>query len=412
MKNHCVRISPILMLLIIVLMCACQKAPVEGNNVLSFTPTTTQDRLDMSCMPPVVNLAFRTDEQNIVDARPTDIAPLSGWQVQAQLPTSLGNNTARIILNNNEIWILLIESKMIYRYNIDTKVWSNYSKIDDSFVIPRNLFLTRDGTLFGFAVLPYGVDYKKEFPFISRFDETTNQFRFVSDEENILQQVYITSDPMEIIEDKNGLLWMILSDKDNSGLYSFNPKSLKAEKHLMLDPGLIYTGPVMVPDGKIWFYSGGNDRRLIKYSPETRQPEIYIGPPNFERIGHITTLFLDRSGRLWLENKGWLDFSDPSHPIWYEIIPSAAFFTDRGNFQVMDNAEGARTRYGWLIPTRIFQSTNGWYWFTTLYGMIRLKPDEGEWCLFTTGTSPVVEDNNDNVWIVVFDKLYKFSVKP
>jgi hypothetical protein len=149
---------------------------------------------------------------------------------------------------------------------------------------------------------------------------------------------------------------------------------------------------------------------LFIYSPVAHESRVYYGPPSLERVGTPGTLYFDREGRLWLSNKGWLDFKDPANPVWYEIIPSAVFLTDNGEF-VGDNPEGSRSRYGWREPSKIYQSSNGWYWFTA-DGIIRLDPQEAEWCRFTTGRSPVVEDEDGYLWIVVYDKLYKYDLEP
>jgi ligand-binding sensor domain-containing protein len=160
----------------------------------------------------------------------------------------------------------------------------------------------------------------------------------------------------------------------------------------------------------IWYYEG-EQKKLFVYSPVTREAQPYYGIPNFERIGSPADLFFDRDGRLWVDNKGWLDFTGMGKPTWYEIIPSTAFLTDQGAFKT-DDVEGPLNRYGFSRPIYIFQSSNGWMWFTTLNGIIRLDFEKEEWCLFTNGSSLVAEDNNGYIWISVFDKLYKYHLGP
>ena len=146
------------------------------------------------------------------------------------------------------------------------------------------------------------------------------------------------------------------------------------------------------------------------YSPTTEDVQQYLGLPLFDKSTAVSVLFFDRNGRLWIDNKGWLDFTNPAKPIWYEIIPSPVFLTNDGWFDIRIG-DGQISKYGWLVPSEISQSTNGWFWFTTGRDDW-LNPKKGEWCLFTTGSSPVVEDNDRNLWIVVFDKLYKFQLEP
>jgi hypothetical protein len=114
-------------------------------------------------------------------------------------------------------------------------------------------------------------------------------------------------------------------------------------------------------------------------------------------------IFMDHSGRLWFANYAWLDFSNGSSPVWHRIIESPVFVTD-------NKLPDSQYRMAYQYST--YQSSNGWYWFTGGNGIVRLNLEQGTWCLITTGISEVVEDNNHNLWIAVFDHLYKYRLKP
>ena len=389
-------ISVVLTIMLAFLVSACGRAQIDSDSV---------------CIPPVAELAYPLGIPKPLDAKAEEISPKGGWQLQASLPESLGDYLPQIAIKEKEIWILANMANKVFRYQADTDGWKSYNTIDDYPVAPRNIFVSH-GTVWGLGQIFPDFDSVRDYPFLSYYNATTDQFEFVTDVDGILDNVSTLSDPMEVTSDSVGLLWMFVYGEDDVGLYSFNPETRKAEKHISLKQGALYYGPAIAPNGDIWFVDGWEDRLAI-YSPVTHESQLYYGVPSLERVGIPEPLYFDREGRLWLSNKGWLDFKDPANPVWYEIIPSAVFLTENGEF-LIDILEGPRarySRYGWVEPSEIYQSSNGWYWFTA-DGIIRLDPQKAEWCRFTTGRSPVVEDKDGYLWIVVYDKLYKYDLEP
>ncbi|MEW5940901.1 MAG: hypothetical protein AB1750_14620, partial [Chloroflexota bacterium] len=61
-------------------------------------------------------------------------------------------------------------------------------------------------------------------------------------------------------------------------------------------------------------------------------------------------------------------------------------------------------------PYGLSESSDGMFWFWSSIGTVRLNPKIGEWCLFTTYSSPVVEYSNHNLWMVADNKLYKYEL--
>lgn len=398
MKHIIQNISFYLLTISIVLLSSCGKT----------APAVT----DESCIPPVEKLAYPIGIPPSNEKNP-EVGPLGDWQLQSSLPEpSKRENAPQIIARSNEVWVLPLDEMKIFRYSTNTREWKIYNTIDSFSVAPRNLLLARDGILWGIGTVTDSFDSQENFSLFSWYNEKNDQFEFVKDVDGLLDKVLVNSSPEYISEDESGLLWFFgsLPEGNDVGLYSFNPSTQKSEKHLSLPNGLIYAGPVITRDGIIWFYSGGSERQLLTYLPTTRQVQPHLGLPNLDELGHIWILFVDRNGRLWLDNKGWLEFQGSASPVWYKLIPSPVFLTDNGWFQSL--GDGAPSRYGWELPLAISQSSNGWYWFTTFHGTIRLDPVKEEWCLFTTGSSPVVEDENGNLWIVVFGKLYKYPLNP
>lgn len=120
-----------------------------------------------------------------------------------------------------------------------------------------------------------------------------------------------------------------------------------------------------------------------------------------EDLRDALNLYVDRMGRLWVDDRGWLDFSNPNNPQWHKVVRSPVFLSD---------AISPENQYGWSRPYQMFQSSDGAYWFSDAnVGMVRLNPRTGEWCKFTTGDSSITEDKQGNLWIAVFGKLYKLG---
>jgi hypothetical protein len=90
--------------------------------------------------------------------------------------------------------------------------------------------------------------------------------------------------------------------------------------------------------------------------------------------------------------------------MWHKVVRSPVFISD---------SSSPENQYGWSSPNQIYQSSDGMYWFSdSNVGLVNLNPANGKWCKFTTGYSPISEDNQGNLWIAVFGKLYKYHITP
>jgi hypothetical protein len=368
--------------------------------------------IDSPCIPPVVNIAYPVDIPKSLNGESNDIFPLGDWKFEANLPEESNGSIPQIITKSQEVWVLSDELEYVYSYSTETKKWEGYNTIENVSAVPRSLFLSKDETIWGFGVSSSGVDANDKIPLISRYNENSDQFEFVTDIDGVLLDLRLIRIPPNVSEGQDGLLWFFGSRIGDIGvgLYSFNPSSLKVEKWLYWSSNHSYTGPVVSPEGLIWYFQGDlNNQHLHSFSHDTEEIQTYYGIPDFERVGRPINLYFDHEGRLWADNKGWLDFENPDNPVWYEIIPNPVFLTDQGAFHP-DTIDGSISKYGFSPSVYISQSSNGWLWVTTFHGTIRLDLEEGIWCKFTTGSSPVVEDGEGYVWIVIFDKLYKYQL--
>lgn len=382
--------------------------------LLSFTSAclpleaTTKDNSGDECIPSLYDVAVPIVTPQVKNdiITPRKILPKGDWQSQGSLPFSQDESGYILYMRpkHNE---LLFTGKFddIYFYSIDKGQWETYQK-PDNWMLGR-LFLANDGTIWGpvLQIKNNGIA-EKSHPLLSQFNDATGQFEYVEDVSGFLKvpQVRIISN---IVEDQSGLLWFFV-ESDNNTLVSFDTKSRKSEEHFSFEIAGGNPDVVIGLDGSIWFQDFFNEE-FVQYIPSTQDTRTYKAfpeqetsvemSPGFDKANYI---FMDHSGRLWIANYAWLDFSENNSPQWYRVIESPVFLTDQSPF--------GQYRMAYQVST--YQSSNGWYWFTGANGIVRLDMEKGTWCLMTTGISKVVEDDDNNLWIAVFGKLYKYPLNP
>jgi ligand-binding sensor domain-containing protein len=369
-------------------------------------------------MPPVEKLAYpvgMSEKTSSVERQ--ENPPSQMWEIENDIPTS-DFVTSLVARNNDEIWIGT--NSMILKYLTDVRAWTSYTSISDKEVVPANLFLDHDGVLWGSGLVYNGeATSKSEISLLSKYDDASNKFISVNDSSNLLKDDGASRSTSNLAEDKDGKLWLIVNDFDKkigrrSSLYLFDPETLRAELKLIAPiERQEFQDFTFDLNGNIWIIEFGSlGAQLVEYDPVTQSVTTYTGRLDDDGIpqdglvkesdfNNIRNLYLDQEGKLWVDDRGWLDFTDPSNPIWFNIIRSPVFL-------------GASSRpeslYGWTRPYLTYQSSNGQYWFSSIVGMVRLNPDNADWCKFTNGQSPIAEDENQYLWIAIFGKLYKFHL--
>jgi streptogramin lyase len=365
------------------------------------------------CIPSPVNLEFPVGTTQVPGTKSQEIPPAADWEAVADLPV-WGGVQSLVARPSNELW--LATGYEAWRYQTDSGEWTSYTTIDGLEARPGGFCLSRNGTL-------WGLDFKTEAlrletPLWSHYNEATGQFEFVRDQQGILYNFNPFKKPTDCEEDQSGVFWIIMADhseNNRTALVSFDPASQIATRNLLAPVGSFYADLAIGPDGVIWIADRAG--QLIRYDPTTGEASPYEEYYVYE--GHVwerpylsrealsdglDNLYFDRSDRLWIQDRGWLDFTTPDRPVWHQIIRSPVFITDAGG--------SPESQYGWGRPYRTYQSSNGLFWFSAGAGMVRLDPESGEWCRFTTESSPIAEDEDHNLWIAVFNKLYKYDLEP
>lgn len=364
------------------------------------------------CIEPSFKLAFPTYATAQPGISPIKkVLPSGSWRIEANLPESTSSDHVLnlVMRGDNEIWMIISQNSevrnLVYRYRTDTHEWTSFTKIEGADVVQEGLLVTNNGDLWGI-----GRDYStnNSWPILSRYDDLTDQFRFIEDTKKELNSLNASTSPPVAQFDQKGVLWMLLSQGENSQeeLYSFDPATSILKSHL---DGFQFSGGgslAIAPNGDIWIFDPLLDKRLVQYHPATETfRDNFIATRYFWNIlSWRGDLFSDQSGRIWVGNEGWIDVNNPSDPVWYTVLTSPAFISDYYD---------GENQFILTTPSALLKSSNGWHWFSSPEnGIVQLNTETSEWCRFTTEYSPVIEDNQKNLRIIVDGKIYLYKIKP
>ena len=361
------------------------------------------------CIPPPVQVAypygaFRSHE----DSNPAPILPPSSWKSQLaeeQLAQIKYFYSARsIVAQGNDIWFTANDT--LARYRPATNELTTYTvQVQGYDFLPAQLFVSQDGTIWGSNHYDLSQDVVPHVPGdLSRYDVELDRFEPAPDKDSLLTR---EAGGTAITEDTQGRLWLIR----NWALFSYDPQTRQAERVLDEQQGYRPHNLVGGPDEGVWLAvhltEYPEDRRpfIIRYDPQTGEINHRGPPPDVHEHDTISSMYFDRSGRLWVENYGWLEFPPTGEPVWYRLLPSPVFITDR-----MQGA-GA-SQYSWTSSDQVYESSNGLFWFSSGAGLVRFNLQRGEWCLLTTLPNNIVEDADHNLWLAGERQLYKYHLKP
>jgi hypothetical protein len=383
--------------LIIMALCGCGK---------SQTPSVG------SCTKPTFTYAFQTYATAVIGTdSPKPLLPAGDWHIEATIPGTMPIVVESLLVRNKaEIWMNVSQrntpaGSSVYRYRTDTHEWTSFTKIEGVDAVQESLLVSNNGDLWGI-----GRDYssKNAWPILSRYDDSAGQFRFIEDTKRELNSLNGSTSPPVAQFDQKGVLWMLLSQGKNSWeeLYSFDPATSILKSHL---DGFQFSGGgslAIAPNGDIRIFDPLLDKRLIQYHPadETFRDDFIDTRYFWNVLSWRGDLFSDQSGKIWMGNEGWIDVSNPTDPVWYTVLTSPVFISDYYD---------GENQFILTTPSALLKSSNGWYWFSSPeLGIVKLDAKTGEWCRFTTFYSPVVEDQDQNLWIVAGDKLYRLGLNP
>ena len=416
---------------------ACNPTSKEytvGASALSATSIPTQNAIQThpanlipinGCIPPLHTFAYKTrqDDTSIHPGVNLIIPPTSPWQAALDMPTpkNQGNislykreiNVMRVAGGHAEIWVRNFFQNYptyVYSYSVyssDTQKWREVSGevADHSEVFVAGLFVAHDGSLWGQNSWEALVRARPRpesltaYPLLSKYNEETGRFEFDQSVKGIPAGWY--SDDLGTIMDEillgpDGVFWFLVH-KD--AIYSYNPTTHAVRRHAEIpDQEVRYA--TIAPDGKIYYniVTPPSQKGLFYFNPETGEVKgIDLTYSVYD--SYLPRVFVDHSGRLWLGGLGW---REPDERTWYRLLPSPIF--------IVNGSEDPSTY--WQNPSLLIESSDGRFWFSSDNGMAWLDLQKEEWCWFTTYQSNIVEDQQNNLWMMADGKLYKYQLKP
>jgi hypothetical protein len=367
-------------------------------------------------------------QESIRMPEPEIVFPLPPWQFEAEISHqqidgfsifSVSSEAARSIDGHQEIWLterLMADDGeksdrhifLVY-YPITKKTNIIPAAIGDTGTFVKDLFVMEDGSVWGKIVWDITDRAFKldKAPVLSKFNENTRRFEFAPGVLEIQLFHELTGDGSSwpiILLDTQGVFW-ILVDKD--GLYRYDPFTRTTEKQTDLSTFSIFQA-ALAPDRSIYFetydarrlYERLVEGSLFQFNPKTRS----IVPLNIpvEPWPVFYGMLVDHKDRLWLGASG---FREPVNQ-WYLIHPNPQeIFKHLGDIF-------------WAPPKLMLESSNGRLWYqkflegdTTGEGTAWYNPQTGEGCMFTNIAANIIEDSEQQLWLVADEKLYKYVIK-
>ncbi len=375
------------------------------------------------CIGSFDTYAYSVPDKNSIGFKITH--PLAPWQIETPLPEFANEKgevlveATRYVSDHAEIWVKISPSSNIYRnsdakfyqflvYRTDTKKWMSISaEVGESKVFVNNLYVAKDGSMWGSNVWDGLSDIARQ-PILSKYNEVNQKFELDQSTQEI-PPAWRNPSPKsgnerpywdEVLIDSNGIFW-IFAQKD--AIYSYDPIKQDIQRHAEISDRTI-DQVVLAPNGSIYFrkhYQSAmrfafEENELFHFFPETGKIEEVEIPHKRLPAGNI---LVDHTGRLWIDTVGW---REPDGK-WNIIYPNTWLYFWKMEWE---------SDYRWATPNIILESSNGYIWYRGEKGMAWLDPKSMGGCWFTTENTNIVEDQQHNLWMVVDNKLYKYSLNP
>lgn len=382
----------------------------------------------MECIKSFQEFAYSGPE---LKPKTDPVLPSSPWEIETMVPiqqingyfvSSVDIEITRSTDLQSEIWIAenLFATESSYGnknifvvYQSEQQKWTTVSAdIGNTGLFVRDLFVKADGSVWGriiWDVINVRPTLKKV-PVLSKFNEHTQRFEFA---EGVLEIPWRQDDftyfPWpEIVLDNNGIFWIFAK---NDGIYRYDPTTQRTEKQTDLS-NLNVTQATLSPDGSIYFvvfnekiYSKESffqllDGMLFQFIPKTREV-VPLKIPS-EPWPIFSGILVDNIGRLWLGAIGYRERNGD----WQLIHPDPEqYFTSAGDAYMMP-------------PALILESSDKVLWYKKFLDDVRADgtawydPRTGEGCMFTNKAVDIVEDSEQQLWLVAENRLFKYKLNP
>jgi hypothetical protein len=341
------------------------------------------------------------------------LLPSQEWEQISQMPGAYENKGLQhteILLTRSwntgtEIWVRGNKGELL-RYDVVADEWEAIN-ITDSSSSSMMLFLDNKESLW---VARRWNGQVTKLPLFMHYDDNKHQFV----EANI---IFGNVDALRVAAiklDAKGLVWVILADDTKRSaqkfqLYSIDLTTSEIKYHSLGDEDILPSLTIL-PDDTIVILGRQSKKyqdrsTLLVYDPQTTQVrEIPIAPsiyPYNAESNYGPLLFLDTASRLWINDLGWVDLSkwESGYYQWFEVVRSPVFI---GMFI-------ANPSWGWGGPYFTYETPDGKIWYDSPRGAGWVDPTEEKWCVFTSYSSKILADSEQNLWMSVNGWLYRNS---
>jgi hypothetical protein len=367
---------------------------------------------DEGCIAPLETFAYPIHSSNGMGLLPIpEVSPPIPWDVVETPFFDKDGWTVQIMASRtyneqSEIW--LRNNRKITIYYPDSKTWKNVpAVIGDSQIYIDELFVTQDNTVFG---LPSGHYSRETTKFLlSKYNEATEQFEYAPGTQEI--QVPSSSSRLGpfphlvVLDAEKNIFWVLVPD---DGLYSYNPQTQVSQKHHTLPDLEKHTvfDVAYSPDGNLYYFAihpGGSTtyHTTMIYRFEISTGELSSNLVPLEPLPMNYKIFADHSGRVWFGAFGWLE----ADGTWYQVVRPPLFYPIDSRFTGSDVPPES--------PKILMESSDKRLWFEGFRGLVWLDPNEEKWCWFTTyRTDRIIEDQEQNMWMVSKGELYRYPLNP
>ena len=400
--------------------------PITRENNLAPTQTA---QVEWSCISTFDDFLYQMVKISRGDELyhlPT-ISPSSPWELNTEIPESLLNNIPQGMVRTNieltrtysgqtELWIR--SGSNIIKHNIETDDFSiisafPYDKNGKSYedVLVRDLFEIATGKVIGVNYpANYDTVWKEAIPLFSIYNETENKLEFhdigLKYRDQQIGFGYVGMIPRYgvIISKSNNLIWIY---QQQDGLYSYNQINSELLHYETSFDGIVQR-MVASQEGFLLFSQQIEESlalspgELVKYYPSSQTTEE-INVPSLYWADYGTLLYTN-SGDLWIGIHGYLS----KEGSWVLKSPNRLAYKNLG---------ATSETYNWQQPKLLFQSSNGYLWYTNkkwdglgVDGSAWYDPVSETGCWFTTESGNIVEDGQKNLWMVVGEKIYKYAL--
>lgn len=343
-----------------------------------------------------------------------EILPLSPWQAVSSVPVEGSSNqlevtVLRTVAGSPEIWLSKPPSNQVDSflvYQPDVQKWQIIpSQIANSKTTVESIHVSRDQSIWGISLEMNPHDYLTSRIVFSIFDDASKRFveRYTQEipsdwSLSTKSEEYMITELGPVLWDPNEIFW-IFSGGD--AIYTFDPLHQQLKRHSSLEEYRTPSDLVHDPNRHIFFHTLG---ATYQYTIATEKI-TEIDTPNETLLG---IKLVDHAGNLWMnDGYGWQApegewqtlHPDPINYWWYQDV-------------------GAYWRY-YSPPDPFFESSDGRIWFrayrsnegnTLRSGMAWFDPTTREGCWFTTEGAQIVEDTQQNLWMVINNVLYKHKL--